>query len=319
MEPSWEAQTEQHYKDRVKVLTDELQTARMEAVYWKNLYLGIRQRHYGKATEAAGQLGLDLFDEAEAENLANVLDHAQDGVDERRVAGYTRRIARNGVMELDASTAVVDITHDAAPPQCACGSTMVQVGEFVTQRIATIPAAKVIVRHHYPQLACPACLPDPGEAVKTTVVDDGGDVLAGTICEPALLATVVVDKMQSGLPLYRQEQRLASGNGRVSRQLMSSWMMLAGRVLEPLSRALERMLHTYPLWNADETGVRVLRVPEAKAGAEDKAVPDGRPPAGSGKDAGDAVKDRAQNCHMAVRAATAADGSRGPTIPYRRC
>lgn len=295
---------EQHYKDQVKALTDALQAARVETEYWKNLFLGIRQRAYGKATEAAGQLGLDLFDEAEAENLAMVLDQAQGPVQECQVAGYTKRIAKGGLMELDASTPVVDITHEAPAPECACGSTMVKAGELVTSRIASIPACKVIVRHHYPQFSCPACLPDPGEAVKTTIAD-GGDVLAGTICEPALLATVVTDKMQSGLPLYRQEQRIPAGEGRISRQAMSAWMMLAGKALEPLGKALERQLLTYAQWNVDETGVRVLRVPGPD--------PEAKPP-GSGGDAESATKERAMNCYMAVRAATAADGSRGPVV-----
>ena len=311
MKTTQEAPAAQYYQDTIRALTDELSKAKQDAEYWKSLFLGIRQRHYGRSTEIAGQMGLDLFDEAEAQNTADVLDHTEGEVTGRQVAGYTRRIAKNGVMELDPSTPVVDVRHDGIAPVCGCGSAMRLCGEFVRDALAMVPARKLIVRHHYPQYACPACLPDPGEPVRTTVVDQG-DVLGGTICDPSLLATIVTDKMQFGLPLYRQEQRFPAGDGRITRQAMSAWFMLAGRALAPLGEALERLAHTYPLWNCDETGVRVLRVP---APGHDPGKDGGKAPPGGpddGKDGG--LKDKARNCFMVVRAATAADRSRGPVV-----
>jgi len=233
MKTTQEAPSAQYYQDTIRALTDELSKAKQDAEYWKGLFLGIRQHQYGRSTEIAGQMGLDLFDEAEAQNTADVLDHTEGEVTGLQIAGYTRRIAKNGVMELDPSTPVVDIRHDGVAPVCGCGSAMHPCGEFVRDALAMVPARKLIVRHHYPQYACPACLPDPGEPVRTTVFDQG-DVLGGTICDPSLLATIVTDKMQFGLPLYRQEQRFPAGDGRITRQAMSAWFMLAGRALAPL-------------------------------------------------------------------------------------
>ena len=135
----------------------------------------------------------------------------------------------------------------------------------------------------------PQLPPEPGEA-KIVTANDEGTLLGGTICDPTLLATIVTDKMQFGLPLYRQEQKLVAEQRGISRQAMSGWMMLVGRALQPLGRAMERSLLSHPLWNADETGLRVLKVPDEKE------------------------SDAARNCSMLVRAATDRDGSRGPVL-----
>jgi transposase len=287
---------EQNYRGRIRVLEDrnqaledELALEKARAEHWKRLYLEASQRRFGKSSEVAGQLGLNLFDEAELESLADAQEHTEAPLDEQKVRSYTRRASRNRSLTVGADTPVVDIEHGGTAPACPCGSTMEKSGEFIRETIAVIPATKVVVRHRYPQYSCPACLGEPGERRVVTVGEDPS-VLGGTICDPTLLATVVVDKMRYGLPLYRQEQRMAQLGMDVSRQAMSGWMMLAGSALEPLERAMERSMRRYVLWNVDETGLRVLKVP------------------------GQGQSDSARNCFMAVRAAVDRDGSRGPVL-----
>lgn len=202
---------------------------------------------------------------------------------------YTRRSSQSRMLTLDPSTPVVDIHHEAQAPVCICESAMRRCGEFVRDTLSVVPASTVVVRHHYPRFECPDCLPEPGQSAKVVVGNDNS-VLTGTVCDPSLLATIVTDKMQFGLPLYRQEQKLLQERRGLSRQAMSGWMMLAGGALEPLGRALDRALYSYPLWNVDETGLRVLDVPGQKK------------------------SDSSRNCFMIVRAATDRDGSRGPVV-----
>jgi len=278
---------EQRYKDRIQALEDELALEKARAEHWKSLYLAANQKLFGKSIESSHQLGVDLFDEAELENLSDAIENTEGQVTEQKVRSYTRSASRSRLLTLDPSTPVVDIHHDAQAPVCSCESTMSRCGEFVRDTLSVIPASKVIVRHHYPRFECANCLPEPGQSAKAVVCNDNS-VLTGTVCDPSLLATIVTDKMQFGLPLYRQEQKLLQDQRGLSRQAMSGWMMLAGGALEPLGRALDRAMHSYPLWNVDETGLRVLSVPGQKE------------------------SDTARNCFMIVRAATDRDGSRGP-------
>ena len=279
----------QALEDRNRALEDELALEKANAERWRQLYLSSRQQRFGKSAECAQQLGASLFDEAELENLTDAVSHIDGEVTEQKVHSYTRRSSRNRVLTATADTPIVTIDHDGEVPLCSCGAEMQRCGEFVRDTLAVIPASNVVVRHRYPQYACSQCLGDEGD-VQTVTVGTGSSVLGGTVCDPALLATIVTDKMQFGLPLYRQEQKLPVPGGALSRQAMSGWMMLAGTALEPLGRALERSLRLYPLWNVDETGLRVLNVP-----------------GGTGSDA-------ARNCFMIVRAAVDRDGSRGPVL-----
>ncbi|MDD3059237.1 MAG: IS66 family transposase [Candidatus Pacebacteria bacterium] len=281
---------EQQYKNRILALEDELVLAKADAERWKNLYLAANQKRFGRSSETAEQLGQGLFDEAELENTIDAKNNAEGELTAQKVRTYTRVVSRNRTFTLDASTPVVEIRHDGAlVPVCGCGSTMHACGEYVMDTLAEIPASRIIIHHIHTQFECPNCLPEPGEA-KIVTANDEGTLLGGTICDPTLLATIVTDKMQFGLPLYRQEQKLVAEQRGISRQAMSGWMMLVGRALQPLGRAMERSLLSYPLWNADETGLRVLKVPDEKE------------------------SDAARNCFMLVRAATDRDGSRGPVL-----
>lgn len=253
----------QNLEVRNQALEDELALEKARSEHFKNLFLNSRQKQYGKSSEASEQLNLNLFDEAELENLIDVIDNTEGEVTEQKVRSFTRRVGRSRILKVDPNTPIVDINHDGEAPECECGSNMEQVGEFTRDTLAVIPATKVIVRHHYPQFRCSNCLGEENEEQLVTVSDDS--LLSGTICDSSLLATVVVDKMQYSLPLYRQEQRFASMGIDLSRQVMSGWMMNVAHQLKPLGRALERAIHEYPLWNVDETGLRVLKVPDAKA------------------------------------------------------
>ena len=60
---------EQRYKDRIQALEDELALEKARAEHWRSLYLSANQKRFGRSIESSHQLGLDLFDEAELENL----------------------------------------------------------------------------------------------------------------------------------------------------------------------------------------------------------------------------------------------------------
>jgi transposase len=259
---------------------------------WKHLYLASNQKIYGKSSEAAEHLQLNLLDEAELENLNDVIEHTEGEITEQKVKTYTRRVSQNRTLTLPATTPVIDITHDGIEAAyCSrCDSSLKEVGEFTQDTVTFIPATYMIVRHHYPQYRCTNCEPETKEE-EGLITAPSTSLLSGTICDPSLLAQIVTDKMHYGLPLYRQEKKLTlDGDQFISRQAQSSWMMYVARKLEGLSLALERELQKCVLHNMDETGLQILTIPGKKKT--------------QGK----------RNAFMIVRAGTHKDGSSGPVV-----
>jgi len=259
---------------------------------WKQLYLASNQKIYGKSSETAEHLQLNLLDEAELENLNDVIEHTEGEITEQKVRTYTRKVSQNRTLTLPANTPVVDITHDGIEDACCsrCDSSLKEVSEFTQDTVTFIPATSVIVRHHYPQYRCTHCEPETKEE-EGLITAPSTSLLSGTICDPSLLAQIVTDKMHYGLPLYRQEKKLTlDGDQFISRQAQSSWMMYVARKLEGLSLALERELQKCVLHNMDETGVQILTIPGKKKTQSKR------------------------NAFMIVRAGTQRDGSSGPVV-----
>jgi transposase len=279
-------------KQKDNILQHTVSEKDAEIDRWKKLYLAANQKIYGKSSEAAEQLKLNLLDEAELENLNDVIEHTEGEITEQKVKTYTRRISQNRTLTLPANTPIVDIYHDGIEEVTCnrCESSLKQVSEFTQDTVTQIPSTFMIVRHHYPQYRCTHCEPDTKDE-EGLITSPSTSLLHGTICDPSLLAQIVTDKMHYGLPLYRQEKKLQLGDGQyISRQAQSSWMMYVARNLEGLSLALERSLQKCHLWNIDETGVKVLEIPGKKK------------------------TNSKRNAFMIVRAGTHRDGLSGPVV-----
>ena len=250
------------------------------------------QERYGKSSEVAERFQLDLFDEGETENTQDVMEHTEGEVTEQKVRTYTRKVSQNKTITVPADTPVVDIYHEGiADATCdRCESSLTEVGEWTQDTVAFSPATYMIVRHHYPQYRCMNCEPESPEE-KGLISAPSTSLLTGTICDPSLLAQIVTDKMHYGLPLYRQEKKLRlAGEQYISRQAQSAWMMYVSRKLTGISLALERELRRCALWNMDETGVQILKIP------------------------GKEETDSNRNAFMIVRAGTHRDGTPGPVV-----
>jgi hypothetical protein len=127
--------------------------------------------------------------------------------------------------------------------------------------------------------------------------------------------------MKFGLPLYRLEDAIKLPDGqRLSRQLLSSWCILAYQQLEGLEKAFLRRLYKYPMWSMDETPLLVLN--NSKRTAEDKIIkaeldklntedPDYKEQFNQIINSHKKSIHNAMNCFMMVRAATDNDCSRG--------
>lgn len=86
------------------------------------------------------------------------------------------------------------------------------------------------------------------------------DLLRNSILTPSLGAAIGNAKYVNSLPLYRIEQEFLRNGVTISRQTMADWIIkCAQRYLQPLYEYLRIKLLEYPVAQADETPVEVIR------------------------------------------------------------
>lgn len=174
------------------------------------------------------------------------------------VRSYVRHKSKNTILTLPADTPVTDIYIDNGPKKCsACGSEMVKDGERVYEAV-TKTVTYAIVRKHYTLYKCPNC--EGNEEDRKPGVPKG-DMLAGTVVDPTLLADVVVSKFDMGSTLYRIERELRYRGVPIPRESISAWLMRCGNaMLGNLDEVLKMEIFKYPLINVDETPTKVLKL-----------------------------------------------------------
>lgn len=318
-------------------LKSRIEDDAVEIARWKDLYFSEKDRRYGRKSESdsiPNGIQLSLFDEMEntvegdtKESDPN-FDEKNDDQKKTTVKSYSRNKGKRASLTLPSNAPVVDIYHEVEKTNCdVCGSELTQIGEFVEDKVTFVPARYVVVRHHRKQQRCLNCLPMEGTNPIVTAGMDS-NLLTGTICEPSLLAHIIVHKMQFGLPLYRLEQKLIfPDKQKISRQLMSAWSITAYSKLKGLEAAFERALNKATMWNIDET--TLLNIHSNKKSKVQlqyerdilKIQEDGKKQKLPDDSITSMIKERyeqykkdnhnAMNCFMIVRSATNRDGSRG--------
>lgn len=140
----------------------------------------------------------------------------------------------------------------AERPCPVCGVERACIGHDVTEVIELVPA-KVIVRvDRREKLACATC---EGELVRAP----GGDkVVSGGRLGSTLVAMLVVDKYDDGLPLHRQKRRFERMGAELSVSTLADQVTWGTDLMRPLWRmAIEQVL-TATVMHLDATGLPVL-------------------------------------------------------------
>jgi transposase len=132
-----------------------------------------------------------------------------------------------------------------------CGTTMLRLGEDVSEMLEYVPARFKVIRQVRPKLSCGCCqrivqLPAP-----IRPIDRG---LPG----PGLLAHVAVSKFADALPLYRQAQIYSREGVELERSTLADWLGGVARLVQPLVDALGRYVLGANKLHADDTPVPVL-------------------------------------------------------------
>ena len=184
-----------------------------------------RKKQYGSSSEQMDQLVFEqfgrVFNEAEAWSTGV-------GKKETQVKAHTRK-PRSGSIEevVPEGTPVEVVEHRLEDHSCPeCGSEMVEIGKEVRRSLKMEPARFWIREDVYYTYACKVCERETGNSVIVNTPREPA-VLPGSFASPEAIAHLMVQKFVMYSPLYRQEQEWGRQGLKLSRQVMSNWLLRA--------------------------------------------------------------------------------------------
>lgn len=279
------SEREQELERRVQMLEnqlsetqDQLSHVRMQLAEGQDAYSQLRSQHdqllerialltarkFCPSSETSGQL--NLFDEAEV-GVPTAEEIEEERQQEKADTGNKKK-RRHTILSVPANTPTIVRFHalsDENKDCRRCGTTLEVTGTKTINRLVRIPATMVVVQDVYEQAACPSCEADTGSGETNLVTEPSTALLPSSMADSSLVASVVSRKFCDHLPLYRQSEMFSREVLPLSRQTLSSWVVEAGKALEPLGRSLGKAVLSSPMVGMDETRVQVLHEPGRKA------------------------------------------------------
>lgn len=223
-----------------------------------------RKKQYGSSSEQMDQLVFEqfgrVFNEAEAW-CAGV------GKKETQVKAHTRKPRSGSVEEVvPEGTPVEVVEHRLENRSCPkCNSEMVEIGKEVRRSLKMEPARFWIQEDVYYTYACKVCEKETGNSVIVNMPKEPA-VLPGSFASPESIAHLMVQKFVMYSPLYRQEQEWGRQGLKLSRQVMSHWLLRAAEDwLAPIYQELHKELVRREVLHGDETTLQVLKEPGKSA------------------------------------------------------
>lgn len=152
--------------------------------------------------------------------------------------------------ELPRETIVHDIPESAKI--CECGSSLICMGEEVTEQLKYTPARLSVIQHVRPKYACKPC------QEYIAIASMPKQLLPKSIATPELIAHVVIAKYMDHLPLYRQETMWKRLDIDLTRSNLSSWILKVSDLCLPIVNHLQADILQSTYVQADETIIQVL-------------------------------------------------------------
>lgn len=243
-------------KDYIKSLEKQNSTWEVRYSALEERYQLLLYKRFCRAAETVDKNQGLLFDieNLDGESLPDVEPEERE-----QIKSYDRK--KPGRKPIDESLPRKDIIIDIpeSEKQCACGETLVRIGEEVSERLQVIPARMWVERIIRPKYACRKCEGSGDEdksAVRTASAP--ATLIPGSITTPGLLAFIMLNKYADHLPFYRQEKSFERIGIHISRQNMSNWQQQVYSKLLPLFALMKNNLRSGPVIQMDETPVQVM-------------------------------------------------------------
>jgi transposase len=160
--------------------------------------------------------------------------------------------------DLPVKTTIIDIPEDEKVCQ-ETGQALVQIGVEVSHKLAHQPGSYYIKEIIRPKYAHPQ---KEENGILTAPMPDS--LLPKCRADESLLAEIITKKFADHLPLYRIAEIFNREGIKISRKLLSQWVLRCAMALKPLyNEMLERVLASKNIY-IDETPVKLWEVVKCK-------------------------------------------------------
>ena len=189
--------------------------------------------------------GFDKLETPETEETKTVPAHQRkkpkrDGQDAIRLSP-----------DLPVQTVVLDIPEEDKVCK-ETGIPLVQIGIETTHKLAHKPGSYYIKEIIRPKYAHPK---KPEEGIQTAELPDS--LLPKCQADDSLLAEIITKKFSDHMPLYRTAESMEREGVKISRKLLSQWIIRSGLALKPLYEIMVKMILSGGNVFIDETPVNL--------------------------------------------------------------
>jgi transposase len=179
--------------------------------------------------------------------VADAVKQEQETITYKRKRPETKHPGRLPVPEhLPVQTILLEPDEDV--------SGLTKIGEEITDEIVIVPQSCFVRRHIRPKYIT---APDGDEAQRVVIARLRPRVIDKCVASNELLATIVVDKHDLHLPVYRQLERFAAMGVPIPGSTADGWQRELGLRLRPLYAALRTTLPRQGYRQVDESPVPV--------------------------------------------------------------
>ena len=237
---------------------------------WLLEQLGLaKKRQFGASSERLQEGLMDQLSLMANEAEAYAYGTKNATAEQVAVKAHARKRQSGNVLDIvpeGTPTEVVEHRLSEEERTCdTCGAVMEEIGKEVRRSLKMEPARFWIQEDVYYTYACKVCEKETGDSVIVNTPKKPA-VLPGSFASPEAIAHLMVQKFVMYSPLYRQEQEWGREGLKLSRQVMSHWLLRAAEDwLAPIYQELHRELLKRDVLHGDETTLQVLKEPGKSA------------------------------------------------------
>lgn len=206
----------------------------------------LRKRQFGASADRPNKDQLNLFDEAELEQLLAELDepldqeHPEQKPKEKDDSERKKPIRRPLPAHLNRIEKIIDLSEEE---KAAMGDDWTFMGYDTSEQLVIIPRQHYVIEYKRAKYV-PKDDEVAGAEQGVKIASRPEQIIPKAIGHSSVIADVVTRKFVDGLPFYRQEKINAREGIDLSRQTMSSWVIQLHERLTPLMAAMKPMALT---------------------------------------------------------------------------
>lgn len=233
-----------------------------------------RQRFGSKSEQNQNQNQLSLLDDEESHPFNSAEQTADKAADTETIT-YQRKKQKGQREVLTRDLPVVEIEHllsDDKQVCSCCESQMKRIGlKLARTELNFIPAHLEKHVHYEEAYECLDCKKNGQNTIHRSIAPQSA--LQKSLAGPSCLAHAIYQKLEMGLPFYRQEKEWLRYGLSVSRRTLTNWHNKATTEwLTPLYEAMKEELLQQKVLSADETVYQILNREDGKPATSDARI-----------------------------------------------